>query len=181
MQIFRAPRRRHLAAATVAAGALLAAGCGGSSSTTTTTSSGAPLAVASVEKAIQQTIQKQHGVTTVVTCPANAPRQAGYRFDCTAALNVGTYSVSVRELNTRGGVSYSNSKPLNILNSHRIELAIEDAVHSKRHVKTTATCPAAILEAKGLKFTCTAKLKTGAASFLVTETDNNGHVSFIGL
>ena len=181
MQIFGALGRRHLAALAVAGGALLAAGCGGSSSTTTTTSSGSPLAVASVEKAIQQTIQKQHAITTVVTCPTNAPRQTGYRFDCAAALNVGTYTVSVLELNARGGVRYSNSKPLNVLDSHRIQLAIQDAVRSKRHVNTTATCPAAILQAKGLTFTCTAKIKKGVASFRVTQTDNNGHITFIGL
>jgi hypothetical protein len=175
------PGRRRLAAAAVAAGALLAAGCGGSSNTTTTTSSGTPLAVATVEKAIQQTIQKQHQVTTVVTCPTNAPQQTGYHFNCTAALDVGTYTVSVLELNARGGVSYSNNTPLNILNSHRIEVAIQEAVHTQKHVKTTATCPATILEAKGLQFTCTAKIKKGIASFRVTETNNTGHVNFVGL
>jgi hypothetical protein len=180
MRISRAPKRRHLVAVTVAAGALLAAGCGGSSNSTTT-SSGSPLAVASIERAIEESIQKQHDITTVVTCPANAPRKAGYRFDCTAALDVGAYSIGVLELNARGGVRYSNSAPLNVLNGHRIALAIADAVQGKRHLKATVTCPVSILQAKGLKFKCAAKIKKGVGFFLVTETDAKGHVSFVGL
>jgi hypothetical protein len=180
VRIFGALGRPHRAAIAVVAGALLAAGCGGAASTTTT-SSKPPLAVASIEKAIQQSIHTQHGITTVVTCPTNAPRKTGYRFYCTAALDAGTYAVVVRELNTRGGVSYSNSAPLNVLDSHRIALAITEAVRSKRHLKATVTCPASILQAKGVKFTCRAEIKKGAASFLVTETDSHGHVSFIGL
>ena len=180
----RALGRNHLAAVVVASGALVAAACGGSSgtsSTSTTTTAGPPLAVATVEKAIQQTIQKQHGVTTVVTCPAGVPRESGYQFVCTASLDVGAYPVKVREVNARGSVSYANSAPLVVLDSHRIERAIADAVRAKRHEKSTVTCPATILEAKGLRFTCTAKLKKGVGTFLVTETDAKGGVSFAGL
>lgn len=179
MRILRALGRPRLAAVVVAAGALVAAGCG--SSSTNTTTAAPKLAVTSIEKAISQTIHKQHGITTVVTCPKNAPRKAGYQFYCTAALDAGTYAVVVRELNARGGVAYSNSTPLNVLDSHRIALAITETVRSKRHLTAAVTCPASILQAKGLKFTCTAKIKNGTASFLVTETDAKGHVSFVGL
>ncbi len=175
--------RRGSLAAIVTAGALLAAACGGSGggSTTSTTTGGVPLALAPVEKAIEQTIKKQHGVATVVTCPAGVPREAGYQFACSAGLDVGAYPVYVHEVNAQGAVRYANSAPLVTLDSHRVEVAIADAVRKKRHEVSTVSCPATILEAKGLRFTCTAQLKKGAGTFIVTETDARGSVSFAGL
>ena len=181
LRTLRTSSRGRLAAIIVAGGMLAAAcgGSGGTSSSTTTTS--VPLGLATVEKAIEQTIKAGHHITTHVTCPAGVPQQSGYRFVCNAALDVGTYPVKVLETNARGGVSYANSAPLVVLDSHRIGLAIADAIRKKRHEKATVTCPAQILEAKGLKFTCTAKLKKGSGSFVVTETDAQGNVSFAGL
>ncbi len=173
------PPRRAGLGAIVAAGALLAGACGGAS-ITSTTASGSPLAVATIERAIQQSILKQHGISTVVSCPTNAPQQTGYRFNCSAALSVGTYPVTVLELNARGGVSYSNSTPLRVLNSRGVATAIELAIRRERHLKAKVICPAAILQAKGLTFTCTAQTKKGIGPFTVTETDSNGHVRFVG-
>ena len=175
--MLRASSRGQLAA-TVVAGALLAAACGGSSTPTTTA---APLAVATVEKAIEQTIHAQHHVSTIVTCPTGVPRQAGYQFVCTAALDVGTYPVNVREVNAQGSVAYANSAPLVLLDSHTIAAAIADAIKSKRHEKATVTCPTTILEAKNLTFTCTAKLKHSGGTFRVTETNKNGSVTFAAI
>jgi hypothetical protein len=177
----RAPRHGLLTACAIAASALLVAGCGGSSSPKTTTTSGSPLAVTTIERAIELSIQKQHGVATVVTCPTNAPRRAGYRFTCTAALDVGTYPVSVLEVNARGGVTYSNSAPLDVVDSSRVAKAIEDSIRSQRRLSAAVTCPATILEAKGLTFTCTAKTRKGTGAFRVTETNSYGHVTFVGL
>jgi hypothetical protein len=170
--------RRVILSAVVLCAALAAAACGGSSAPKT---AGPTVKVAVIQAAIKQSIARQHGIETVVTCPASVPKKAGYRFTCQAALDVGSYPVNVLELNSSGGVSYSNKTPLNILNSQRVAKAIKLAVQQKRHLKASVSCPSLILQAKGLQFRCAATTKKGTGTFLVTETDRKGNVSFIGL
>jgi hypothetical protein len=152
---------------------LLAAACSGSSTKT--------LDPIPIQRAIAQSILKQRGITTVVRCPTNAPMKSGYRFSCSAALDVGTYTLHVVELNAKGSVSYSNSTPLQTLNPHTVELAIQQAVRRKKHLHATVSCPKSILQAKGLTFRCTATTRLGTGPFVVTETNSAGHVSFKGL
>jgi hypothetical protein len=152
---------------------LLAVACGGSSTKT--------LNPTPVERAIAQSILKQRGITTVVRCPTNAPMKTGYKFSCTAELDVGRYALHVVELNGNGGVSYSNSTPLQTLNPHTVALAIQQAIRRKKHLHATVSCPKSILQAKGLTFRCTATTKLGTGPFEVTETNSLGHVSFKGL
>ena len=172
---FSAPRALAKArfAAVLAVFALVATACGSSS----------PAAIFDTTKvatAIQQSILKERGVSTTVSCPTNAPLRSGYRFVCSAALDVGTYPVKVVEVNSKGAVSYSNNTPLRVLKTRTVELAIQIAVQHKRKFKSKVTCPATILEAKGVVFTCTATTKKGSGSFTVTEDIANGHVSFVG-
>jgi hypothetical protein len=154
--------------------ASVAVACGQNGSTAT-------LDVSPVEGAIAHSILTQRNVTTVVTCPANLPLETGYRFTCSAALDAGSYPVSVVELNDRGGVSYSNSTPLRMLSSHTVAVAIQAAIARKKHLRATVKCPQTILQTKGLVFTCTATTKLGTGRFAVTESDANGHVVFKGL
>ncbi len=134
----------------------------------------------SIRAAIEQSIVKERGLTTVVVCPPAEPRKTGLHFTCTARLNVGSYPVTVVELNTRGDVKYSNSSPLRVLNSRAVELAIQRAITKERHLGSTVTCPKEILQQKGLVFTCSAKTTHGVGTFTVTEVDNDGHVRFVG-
>ena len=149
-------RRRGRLWALLSLGALVPVACGGSSSVPT-------LKVRPVELAIEQSIRAGHGISTTVKCPANEPLKSGRRFTCSAALDVGAYPVSVVELNAKGGVSYSNSAPLRILNSHVVEQAIVASIRRERHLSSTVVCPASILQAKGLVFTCTARRNWVAA------------------
>src|ERR1017187_1647651 len=77
--------------------AVIAVACGSSTP--------AKLNVIPVERAIERSILKERGITTVVRCPAGAPLKTGYRFRCSAALDVGSYAVDGVELNAKGGVS----------------------------------------------------------------------------
>lgn len=155
----------------VGAVALLAVACG---------STAEVLNTRPVEQAIAQSILSKRGITTVVRCPATAPLRAGYRFRCAAALDVGSYPLNVVELNAKGGVSYSSSTPLRTLNGHRVALAIQDAIRRSQHRRRTVTCPQAILQAKGLRFSCTVRPPLGAGPVEVTENDGAGRVSFRG-
>lgn len=158
--------------ATAVAGlTLVAAACGSSNSTPTGT-----LPVAGIQRAIKASIIKERGITTVVVCPDGVPRRAGYRFTCLAKLNVGSYAVTVAELNARGNVSYTSSSPLRVIDTATIELAIRRALSRKRHVAASVTCPREVLQQKGLSFTCSAKTKHGVETFDVVEVDDEGHV-----
>jgi hypothetical protein len=176
----RAPLRlrlRHRSlVGVVASVALLCAACGSSNNT----SNGAKLNVAPVQVSIAASILKERGVKTSVSCPANVPLQAGYKFVCQASVDVGSYPVNVDELNTKGGVSYSNTAPLRLLDSHTIEVAIAHAIFVKKHLTAKVACPGSILQEKGLVFACTATTKDGASPFRVTEVDSSGHITFAG-
>ena len=165
-------RRIAIAGAAVLV-ALGAAACGSTKATA--------LSAGPIEHAIAQSILRQDAVKTTVTCPRNAPVQAGYRFRCTAKLAVGTYAMFVVEQDGKGRVAYANHTPLRTLDSHSVARAIQKAIKKQRHLKSTVHCPAPILQAKGLAFTCTAKVAHSSTPFSVTETDSRGHVKFIGL
>jgi hypothetical protein len=153
-----------------AVGGVVAA-CGSSSATMNT---------AKDEQAIRATILSHNGVRTTVTCPKRVTVKSGYRFTCSAALAVGAYPMYVVEDNSHGAVTYANHAPLRVLDSYTIERAIESAIRHQRHLRSTAVCPKPILQAAGLTFTCTATFKDGSTVFSVTETDSDGHVSFVG-
>ena len=158
-------------------GLFLATACGGSTPSTTSSKT---LAVAPVEHAIQASILAQRGIATTVSCPTNAPLRTGYRFVCTANVDVGGYPVTVTETNATGGVSYVNKTPLRVLDSASIESAIRLAVRHQRHLNATVNCPKLILQAKGLTFDCSVRTKHGLGAFSVTEIDEHGHVTFVG-
>ena len=153
--------------------AVLAAGCGSSAVGT--------LNVSPVERAIERSTMREHGVQTAVHCPTDTPLKTGTRFECTAALSVGSYPVSVVELNARGAVHYANTTPFRVLSIDTVVLAIQGAIRREKHLASTVTCPIWILQARGLRFTCSARTKLGSGLFRVIETDSAGHIDFKGV
>ena len=69
--------------------------------------------------------------------------------------------------------------PAPILNSERIERAIEQATLTQRNKRVNVSCPSGVLQKKGVVFTCTAAYKGGSGSFIVTETDGTGRVHYL--
>jgi hypothetical protein len=133
-----------------------------------------------VERAVAASILAQHHLTATVHCPPKVPRKAGYAFTCTASLDVGTYAVSVTETNSKGYVKYQNQEPLAILDIAKVQQAIEQSIGSQRHLGSTATCPAEVIQKEGIVFTCTATVNGKSYPFEVTEVDDEGHVRYIG-
>ncbi len=66
-----------------------------------------------------------------------------------------------------------------ILNTERIERAIEQATLTQRNKRVNVSCPSGVLQKKGVVFTCTAAYKGGSGSFIVTETDGAGRVHYL--
>ncbi len=172
-----ATRRRasagwRLPALALVAGVLLGA-CGSSES---------KLDTGRVERAVAASILAQRGLRTNVTCPSGVPLKAGYAFTCNAKLDVGSYPVKVVVTNSKGHVRYENRAPLVALNIEKVEQAIAKSIASQRHLSANVTCPAEVLQKAGIVFTCHAVLSGNPKQypFLVTQTDNHGHVRYVG-
>lgn len=78
------------------------------------------------------------------------------------------------------GVAGCGSSKPKILDTERVERAIERSVLEKRHLTTTVSCPSDIEQKKGLKFRCIATYKGGRTPFVVTE-DAKGAVHYVGV
>jgi hypothetical protein len=65
-----------------------------------------------------------------------------------------------------------------ILNTEKIEAAIEQSSLAQRGVHVQVSCPSAVHEQQGLVFTCVAILGHSSTRFVVTELDGSGHVRY---
>jgi hypothetical protein len=85
------------------AGALVAAtaltGCGGTSPVVI-------LNTEKVERAIQQSIVRERGLESNVSCPSGVHQVRGVTFICTAQLQHGTTPFVVKQVDGRGDVTY---------------------------------------------------------------------------
>jgi hypothetical protein len=71
----------------------------------------------------------------------------------------------------------SSSAPT-ILNTEKIERAIEQSSLVQRNKRVNVTCPSGVHQTKGLVFSCTAVFKGGTTRFVVTEMDGLGNVHY---
>jgi hypothetical protein len=78
------------------------------------------------------------------------------------------------------GCGGGSDKP-KILDTERVERAIEQSVLQKRHIKAVVSCPSGIEAKKGKKFRCLATYKGGQTPFVVTEDDGKGAVHYVGV
>lgn len=163
-------------AAPVVAGAALASllgACGASHERT--------LDSGAVERAIAQSILTQRHAYATVSCPDGVPQRNGGAFSCVAHLDVGQYRLQVHETDDEGHVQWSSSAPLVVLDIKRVERAIRTELRRQRRLTATAVrCPRQVLQQAGLTFTCTVTLRGTDHPFEVTETDDAGHVTFVG-
>ena len=68
-----------------------------------------------------------------------------------------------------------------ILDTERVERAIELSILQKRKIQATVSCPSGIQREKGKRFRCIATYKGGTTPFLVTQDDDRGAVHYVGL
>ena len=66
-----------------------------------------------------------------------------------------------------------------ILNTDRVERAIETSIHQQRHLSSSVSCPVNIIQKSGVVFTCQATVGRRVFSVIVTETDSSGHVTYV--
>jgi hypothetical protein len=65
-----------------------------------------------------------------------------------------------------------------ILDTEKVERAIENSSVAQRGQRPRASCPAGVHQKRGLMFTCTAVLGPGSTRFTVTQLDGAGHVHY---
>jgi hypothetical protein len=68
-----------------------------------------------------------------------------------------------------------------ILNTEKVERAIEQSSLAQRGIPTKVSCPSGVRQKKGLVFSCTAVVKGESTRFVVRELDGSGHVHYKAL
>ena len=67
-----------------------------------------------------------------------------------------------------------------ILNTEKVERAIERSSLDQRKANARVSCPSGVHQKKGLAFSCTAVVKRATTRFVVTQLDDAGHVRYEG-
>ena len=65
-----------------------------------------------------------------------------------------------------------------ILNTEKVERAIESSSLAQRQKRVHVSCPAGVHQKKGLAFNCTTMSTHGITRFVVTQLDDAGHVHY---
>jgi len=71
-----------------------------------------------------------------------------------------------------------SSESIATLNSGKIERAIARSSLAQRGQHALVTCPSAVPQEEGLKFSCTAVVGSISTRFVVVEQDDSGHVRY---
>ncbi|HEX4106803.1 MAG TPA: hypothetical protein VHX88_01635 [Solirubrobacteraceae bacterium] len=79
-----------------------------------------------------------------------------------------------------GSSGSTSSASAHVLVTSHIAVAIERAIISQRQFNAVVSCPPAVREHAGVTFGCMAQFRGGTTPFVVTQTDNSGHVTYVG-
>jgi hypothetical protein len=72
----------------------------------------------------------------------------------------------------------SSSESIATLNTEKIERAIAQSSFAQRGQRARVSCPSAVPQTEGLKFSCTAVVGSVSTRFVVVEQDDSGHVHY---
>lgn len=73
----------------------------------------------------------------------------------------------------------AGSAAITILDTEKIERAIESSSLAQRGMRVRVSCPAGVHQKKGMEFFCTAVMRSGGSTkFVVTELDGSGRVHY---
>jgi hypothetical protein len=70
------------------------------------------------------------------------------------------------------------SSPTTILNTEKVESAIEQSILNQRGQVADVSCPSGVHQQNGLVFTCWATVGSNDTPFVVAQTDAAGHVRY---
>jgi hypothetical protein len=76
------------------------------------------------------------------------------------------------------GIGNTTTKSPTILNTEKVERAIEQSSWEQRKKRARVSCPSGVHQKKGLEFSCTAVVKRASSQFVVTQVDGAGQVHY---
>ena len=76
------------------------------------------------------------------------------------------------------GACGKSEEPPTILNTEKVERAIEQSIAEQRGKNARVSCPSGVHQKKGLEFACTAVVKRASTRFVVTQRDGAGQVHY---
>jgi hypothetical protein len=71
-----------------------------------------------------------------------------------------------------------SSESPTILNTEKVERAIESSSLVQRGIRAAVSCPSGVHQRKGLVFSCTAVVQRDHTTFVVKQVDGSGHVHY---
>ena len=96
-----------------------------------------------------------------------------------AACVLLTVSLALAACGSSGSSTPSASVSPMILNTEKVERAIEHSSLAQRGKHAQVSCPSGVHQKQGLVFFCTAVVKHRSTRFVVTELDGRGHVHYV--
>lgn len=103
-----------------------------------------------------------------------APARPGCRLATRAQIAFATGTVVI-------GLGACGSQPTRILDTEKVERAIEQSILQKRHISAQVSCPSGTPQRTGYAFRCLATYRGGQTVFVVTEENANGGVYYVGV
>lgn len=100
--------------------------------------------------------------------PRRQPGDARIRSAVAAALVTACLSLA----------ACGSADPPTILNTEKVERAIEQSSMEQRGEHARVSCPSGVHQQNRLEFFCTAVVKGDSTRFVVTELDGAGHVHY---
>src|SRR3954464_1410398 len=100
------------------------------------------------------------------------------RVECAAMVKHLPWLLATAVLSSCGG---SVSVGKTVLNTEEVERSIEKSIREQRHLDASVTCPVNIEQKKGNDFSCYADVNGKRFEFKVTQTDDDGHVTYAGV
>jgi hypothetical protein len=76
------------------------------------------------------------------------------------------------------GIGNTTTKSPTILNTEKVERAIEQSSWEQRKKRAQVSCPSGVHQKKDLEFSCTAVVKRVSSQFVVTQVDGAGQVHY---
>jgi len=114
-------------------------------------------------------MQATHDITPTTTPKRSAPLFGRHRWALILVLIVGPSLVLA---------ACGSSESIATLNMGKIERAIAQSSLAQRGQRAQVSCPPAVPQMEGLKFSCTAVVGSVSTRFVVVEQDESGHVHY---
>lgn len=114
-------------------------------------------------------MQDPHEITPTTGPKNSAAPFRWHRWALVPALIVGTSLVLA---------ACGSSEPIVTLDTGKIERAIALSSLAQRGQRAQVSCPSAVPQIEGLKFSCTAVVGPVSTRFVVVEQDESGHVHY---